>query len=118
MSKDTTWVEELERAITIRQITKRMDGWTRKVGQAREYGYSWKEIAAWSGLNEQTAKKRFEYGLEKNPRNIVRLLRGGNPQKSGCGQLDVYSRCSGRGSEKEASLHEKGDFAQGERLIL
>jgi len=82
-AQDTTWVEELERAITIRQITNRMDGWTRKVWQAREYGYSWKEIAVWSGLSEQTAKKRFEYGLEKTRRNIVRLLRGGNPQKSG-----------------------------------
>jgi DNA-directed RNA polymerase specialized sigma24 family protein len=82
-AQDTTWVEELERAITIRQITNRMDGWTRKVWQAREYGYSWKEIAVWSGLNEQTAKKRFEYGLEKTRRNIVRLLKGGNPHKSG-----------------------------------
>lgn len=37
---DTRWIEELERAITIREITDRMDGWTRKVWQAREYGYS------------------------------------------------------------------------------
>lgn len=74
-AQDTGWVEELERAITIRQITERMDGWTKKVWQARQYGYSWKEISAWSEVSEQTAKKRFEYGLEKTRRSIVRLLR-------------------------------------------
>jgi len=37
---DTEWAEQLERAITVRQITDRMDGWTKKVWQARQYGYS------------------------------------------------------------------------------
>ncbi|MHB8527443.1 MAG: hypothetical protein ACYDD2_14985 [Candidatus Acidiferrales bacterium] len=82
-AQDTEWVSELERTITIKQIVSRMDGWTRKVWQARQYGYSWKEISAWSGLSEQAAKKRFEYGLEKTRRNIVRLLKGGKPKKSG-----------------------------------
>ena len=82
-AQDTEWVSELERAITVKQIMSRMDGWTKKVWQARQYGYSWKEISAWSGLNEQAAKKRFEYGLEKTRRNIVRLLKGGKPKKSG-----------------------------------
>ena len=82
-AQDTEWVSELERKITVRQITDRMDGWTRRVWEARQYGYSWKEISAWSGLSEQAAKKRFEYGLEKTRRNIVRLLKGGKPQKSG-----------------------------------
>ena len=80
-AQDTEWVSELERAITVKQIMSRMDGWTRKVWRARQYGYSWKEISAWSGLNEQAAKKRFEYGLEKTRRNIVRLLKGGKPQE-------------------------------------
>lgn len=82
-AQDAAWVEKLERTITIRQITSRMDGWTKKVWQARQYGYSWKDISVWSGLSEQTAKKRFEYGLEKTRQSIVRLLRGGKPQKSG-----------------------------------
>jgi hypothetical protein len=74
-ARNTEWVLELERAITVRQITDRMDPWTKKVWQARQYGYSWKEVAAWSGLNEQAAKKKFEYGLEKTRRRIIRLLR-------------------------------------------
>jgi len=82
-AQDAGWVEELERAITIREITDRMDGWTKKVWQARQYGYSWKEISVWAGLSEQTAKKRFEYGLEKTRQRIVRLLKGAKPKKPG-----------------------------------
>jgi DNA-directed RNA polymerase specialized sigma24 family protein len=80
-AQDTEWVVELERAITLRQITDRMDPWTRKAWQARQYGYSWKEIAAWSGLSEQAAKKKFEYGLEKTRQRIVRLMRAGKPKE-------------------------------------
>jgi hypothetical protein len=82
-AQDATWVEELERAITIRQITSRMDGWTKKVWQARAYGYSWKEIARWLGVTEQQAKMKFQYGLEKTRASIVRLLKGVTPKKSG-----------------------------------
>ncbi len=79
--RDTEWVLELERAITLRQITDRMDPWTKKAWQARQYGYSWKEIAVQSGLNEQAAKKRFEYGLEKTRQRIVRLLKAERPKQ-------------------------------------
>lgn len=72
---DATWILELERAITVRQITDRMDPWTKKAWQARQFGYSWKEIAARSGLSEQAAKKKFEYGLEKTRQRIVGLLK-------------------------------------------
>lgn len=82
-AQDTDWVSGLERRIAVKQIISRMDGWTKKVWQARQYGYSWKEISVWVGLTEQAAKKRFEYGLEKTRRNIVRLVKGGKPQKSG-----------------------------------
>lgn len=82
-AQDAGWVEELEEAITIREITDRMDGWTKKVWQARQYGYSWKEISVWAGLSEQTAKKRFEYGVEKTRQSIVRLLKGAKPKKPG-----------------------------------
>jgi hypothetical protein len=40
-AQDTTWVLELEHAITVRQITDRMDPWTKKAWQARQFGYSW-----------------------------------------------------------------------------
>jgi AraC-like DNA-binding protein len=74
-ARDTTWILELERAITVRQITDRMDPWTKKAWQARQFGYSWKEIATWAGLSEQAAKKKFEYGLEKTRQRICRLLK-------------------------------------------
>jgi len=79
---DATWILELERAITVRQITDRMDPWTRKAWQARQFGYSWKEIAARSGLSEQAAKKKFEYGLGKTRQRIVGLLKIVRPKES------------------------------------
>jgi hypothetical protein len=39
-----------------------MDEWTRKVWAARQYGYSWHEIAEHFGLTEPQAKLRFRYG--------------------------------------------------------
>jgi len=79
--RDTQWVLELERAITLRQITDRMDPWTKKAWQARQYGYSWKEIAARSGLSEQVAEKKFEHGLEKTRQRIVGLLKAGKAKE-------------------------------------
>jgi RNA polymerase sigma factor (sigma-70 family) len=72
---DTEWAEQLESAIAIRQIMDRMDGWTKKVWQARQYGYSWKEISKWLGATEQQAKMKFQYSLEKIRQNIVRTMR-------------------------------------------
>ena len=80
---DTEWVSELERAITIRQITSRMDGWTRKVWRARQLGYTWKEISSWLGVTEQQAKMKFQYGLEKTRHSIVRVLKAGKPKELG-----------------------------------
>jgi RNA polymerase sigma factor (sigma-70 family) len=77
-ARDREWVKELERAITLRQITNRMDGWTKKVWQARQYGYSWKEISRWLGVSEEQARKKFEYSLEKLRESIVRLLKRKN----------------------------------------
>lgn len=73
-AKNAEWVDELERAITVKQITDHMDPWTRKVWQARQYGYTWKEIADWLGTPEDGARKKFEYGIEKTRQSIVRLL--------------------------------------------
>ncbi|HXM96523.1 MAG TPA: hypothetical protein VOA64_20080 [Candidatus Dormibacteraeota bacterium] len=91
-AQDVGWVEELERAILIREIADRMDGWTKKVWQARQLGYTWKEIASWLGVSEQQAKMKFQYGMEKTRRSIVRLLKAGKSKGSGCGQEDVSSR--------------------------
>ena len=80
-AQDVGWVEELERAITIREIADRMDGWTRKVWRARQLGYTWKEISSWLGVSEQQAKMKFQYGLEKTRQSIVRLLKAGKPKR-------------------------------------
>jgi DNA-directed RNA polymerase specialized sigma24 family protein len=76
---DSDWAEQLERAIAVRQITDRMDGWTRKVWQARQYGFSWKEISGWLGVTEQQAKMKFQYSLEKIRQNIVRMVKRPRP---------------------------------------
>jgi hypothetical protein len=81
-AQDVGWVEELERAIAIREVAERMDGWTRKVWQARQFGYTWKEIALWLGVSEQQAKMKFQYGLDKTRQSIVRVLRKGKSKVS------------------------------------
>jgi hypothetical protein len=82
-AQDAEWVSELERKIAVRQITDRMDGWTKKVWQARQYGYSWKEISTWLGVTEHQAKMKFQYGVEKTRANILRSLKAGWVEKSG-----------------------------------
>ena len=82
-AQSAEWVSELERKIAVRQITDRMDGWTKKVWQARQYGYSWKEISTWLGITEHQAKMKFQYGLEKTRTNILRLLRAASIKKPG-----------------------------------
>jgi RNA polymerase sigma factor (sigma-70 family) len=77
-AQDTNWVSELERAITVSQIVAHMDEWTKRVWQARQYGYSWKEISKRLDLSEQSAKKRFQYGLEKTRENMLRVLKRTN----------------------------------------
>ena len=63
---DTEWVLELERAITIRQITSRMDGWTRKVWRARQLGYTWKEISSWLGVTRAASKNEVSIRIGEN----------------------------------------------------
>lgn len=82
-ARDVSWIEELERTITIREIADRMDEWTKKVWQARQYGYTWDEIAEWLGTTGPQAKMKFKYGLEKTRASIIRLLKRTQPKKSG-----------------------------------
>lgn len=72
-ARDTEWVSELERAITVKQIIGYMDEWTRRVWSARQYGYSWKEISGRLGLSEHQTKMRFHRGLEKT-RDVMRKV--------------------------------------------
>jgi len=82
-TQNAEWVSELERKIAVRQITDRMDSWTKKVWQARQYGYSWKEISTWLGITEHQAKMKFQYGLEKTRASLLRSLKAAWVKKSG-----------------------------------
>jgi DNA-directed RNA polymerase specialized sigma24 family protein len=81
--QNAEWISELELKIAVRQITDRMDGWTKKVWQARQYGYSWKEISTWLGITEHQAKMKFQYGLEKTRARLLRSLKAPWVKKSG-----------------------------------
>lgn len=76
-------VSPLERKIAVRQLTDRMDGWTKKVWQARQYGYSWKEISSWLGMTEHQAKMKLHYGVEKTRASLLRSLKAAWLKKSG-----------------------------------
>jgi DNA-directed RNA polymerase specialized sigma24 family protein len=77
---DTTWAEQLERDIAAREITSRMNPWTKKVWLARQYKYSWKKIADWLGITEQQAKMKYYYNLEKIRQAILRELKRRTPK--------------------------------------
>lgn len=55
----------VERSLQVEEVVQSMDDWTRRVWTAKQYGYSWREIAEHVGLNEQTAKARFHNALRK-----------------------------------------------------
>ncbi len=79
---DTRWAEQLERDIAARQITSRMNPWTKKVWLARQYKYSWKQVAGWLGVTEQQAKMKYYYNLEKIRQSILRELKRRTPKKT------------------------------------
>jgi RNA polymerase sigma factor (sigma-70 family) len=62
---DSKAVRDLEQSIQLREAVRNMDEWTRKVWAARQYGYSWKEIATQLGLTEHQVKLRFRYAIGK-----------------------------------------------------
>jgi DNA-directed RNA polymerase specialized sigma24 family protein len=54
---------DFERRVLAREILSLMDLWLRRAWTAREYGYSWREIARYLGGSEQSAKMKFRYKL-------------------------------------------------------
>src|ERR1700723_1718594 len=56
---------DLEQSIQLKEAVRKMDEWTRKVWAARQYGYSWKEIATQLRLTEPQVKLRFRYAIGK-----------------------------------------------------
>jgi RNA polymerase sigma factor (sigma-70 family) len=64
-ARDLKSARDLEHSIQVKEVVQNMDGWTRKVWTARQYGYSWREIAEHVGLGEQAAKVRFHHALRR-----------------------------------------------------
>jgi DNA-directed RNA polymerase specialized sigma24 family protein len=62
---DSKAVSDLEESIQLKEAVRNMDEWTRKVWAARQYGYSWKEIAIQLGLTEHQVKLRFGTGRKR-----------------------------------------------------
>jgi RNA polymerase sigma factor (sigma-70 family) len=60
---DSKVVRDVERSIQVKEAIQRMDEWTRQVWVARQYGYSWREIAIFFRLTEPQAKLRFRYAI-------------------------------------------------------
>ena len=55
----------LEKQIQVKEAIAKMDDWTRKVWAARQYGYSWREIADYFCLTEPQVKLRFRYAIAR-----------------------------------------------------
>jgi len=70
-AQDRRWASDLETAIAVKEVIRHMDAVTRKIWQARQYGYSWKEVAKWLGTTEQQAKMKFRYGIGKTRLSLL-----------------------------------------------
>ena len=69
-ARDEDWARDLENDLLIKELLRRMDGWTRTVWMELRYGYSWKKIAKHLGMTVQQVKMRFRYNIEKLRRQI------------------------------------------------
>ena len=69
-ARDEDWARNLENDLLIKEVLRRMDGWTRTVWMELRYGYSWKKIAKHLGMTVQQVKMRFRYNIEKLRRQI------------------------------------------------
>jgi len=56
---DSKAVRDLEQSIQLKEAVRNMDEWTRKVWAARQYGYSWQEIATQLRLTEPRSNFDF-----------------------------------------------------------
>jgi len=64
-ARDAQSSRNVERSLQVKEVVQNMDDWTRKVWAAKQYGYTWREIAEYIGLSEQAAKARFHNALRK-----------------------------------------------------
>jgi DNA-directed RNA polymerase specialized sigma24 family protein len=76
-ARDEDWARDLDNDLLIKELLRRMDGWTRTVWMELRYGYSWKKIAKHLGMTVQQVKMRFRYNIEK----LRRQIEGENPRE-------------------------------------
>jgi hypothetical protein len=68
---------DFENNILAREVFSHMDRWLKRVWTARQYGYSWKEIAEFLGTGEERAKVKFRYKI-----SLLRIQLQGNDETS------------------------------------
>jgi RNA polymerase sigma factor (sigma-70 family) len=65
MARDANSPRDMEQSLQVKEIVENMDDWTRRAWIAKQYGYTWREIGEYVGLDGQTAKTRFHNALRK-----------------------------------------------------
>lgn len=84
-TRNIDWAAELERDLQVQQIVAHMDDWTREAWAGRLYGFSWREIAEQSGMNEPQAKMRFRYAVAKIRKSLTETFPNDGDRKKGKG---------------------------------
>jgi RNA polymerase sigma factor (sigma-70 family) len=74
-ARDIQWVAQLEQAIAVKTVLAHMDESTRRIWRARQFGYSWKEIAERLGVTERHAKRKLRDGIGKARHRMIQLMR-------------------------------------------
>jgi RNA polymerase sigma factor (sigma-70 family) len=74
-ARDIQWVTQLEQAIAVKTVLAHMDESTRRIWRARQFGYSWKEIAERLGVTERHAKRKLRDGIENARQSMILLMR-------------------------------------------
>jgi RNA polymerase sigma factor (sigma-70 family) len=73
-ARDIQWASQLEQDIALETVLAHMDESTRAIYWARQFGYSWKEIAGRLGISERHAKRKLADGIEKTRKRLIALM--------------------------------------------
>jgi DNA-directed RNA polymerase specialized sigma24 family protein len=71
-AKDTSWIEKIESGIALQEALARTDDWFRVTAWCYCHYFSWEQIGALFGLTDEQARKRFEYGIRKLRKLLLR----------------------------------------------
>jgi DNA-directed RNA polymerase specialized sigma24 family protein len=62
---DTSWVERIESGIALQEAMAMADEWFRAMAWCYCHDFSWEEIGTLFEVTKEQARKRFEYGIQK-----------------------------------------------------